>query len=101
MAVITVHEVGPRDGLQNEASRLDTSDKVAFVNALSASGLPVIEIAAFVSPTWVPQMADSDAVCRAIERRPGTRYVALVPNLKGLERALDAGITEVAVFAAA
>jgi len=101
MAAITVYEVGPRDGLQNEASRLDTSDKVAFVNALSASGLPVIEVAAFVSPTWVPQMADSDAVCRAIERRPGTRYVALVPNLRGLERALDAGITEVAVFAAA
>jgi len=101
MAAITVYEVGPRDGLQNEASRPNTSDKVRFINALSASGLPVIEVAAFVSPTWVPQMADSDAVCRAIERRPGTRYVALVPNLKGLERALDAGITEVAVFAAA
>ena len=101
MAAITVYEVGPRDGLQNEASRLDTSDKVGFVNALSAAGLPVVEVGAFVSPTWVPQMADSDAVCRAIERRQGTRYVALVPNLKGLERALDAGITEVAVFAAA
>jgi len=101
MAAITVYEVGPRDGLQNEASRLETSDKIAFVNALSASGLPVVEVGAFVNPTWVPQMADSDAVCRAIERRQGTRCAALVPNLKGLERALDAGITEVAVFAAA
>jgi hydroxymethylglutaryl-CoA lyase len=98
---ITVCEVGPRDGLQNETSRLDTSDKVAFIDALSAAGLPVVEVAAFVSPTWVPQMADADEVCRAIHRREGTRYVALVPNLKGLERALDAGISEIAVFAAA
>jgi hydroxymethylglutaryl-CoA lyase len=101
MSSITVYEVGPRDGLQNEASRIETVDKVAFIDALSAAGLPVIEVGAFVSPSWVPQMADSDAVCRTIERRPGIRYVALVPNLKGLERALDAGITEVAVFAAA
>jgi hydroxymethylglutaryl-CoA lyase len=101
MAAITVYEVGPRDGLQNEASRLDTSHKVSFINALSAAGLPIVEVGAFVSPSWVPQMADSEAVCKAIERRRGTRYVALVPNLKGLERALDAGITEVAVFAAA
>ena len=101
MAAITVFEVGPRDGLQNDASRLDTLTKVAFINALSAAGLPFVEVGAFVSPAWVPQMADSDAVCRAIHRREGTRYVALVPNLKGLERALDAGITDVAVFAAA
>jgi hydroxymethylglutaryl-CoA lyase len=101
MSTITVYEVGPRDGLQNESAQLETADKVAFIDALSAAGLPVIEIAAFVSPSWVPQMADADAVCRSIERRDGTRYVALVPNLKGLDRALDAGMNEVAVFAAA
>ena len=101
MAAITVYEVGPRDGLQNEAGRFDTSDKVAFINALSAAGLPIVEVGAFVSPARVPQMADTDAVCRAIHRRERTRYTALVPNLKGLERALDAGVTDVAVFAAA
>lgn len=101
MAAITVYEVGPRDGLQNESSRLDTADKVAFINALSAAGLPIVEVGAFVSPASVPQMADSDAVCREIHRRKGTRYVALVPNLKGLDRALDAGIRDVAVFAGA
>jgi hydroxymethylglutaryl-CoA lyase len=98
---VTVYEVGPRDGLQNEAARIETADKVAFIDALSAAGLSAIEVSAFVSPTWVPQMADADAVCRSIARRPGTRYSALVPNLKGLDRALAAGVTDVAVFAAA
>jgi isopropylmalate/homocitrate/citramalate synthase len=97
---ITVYEVGPRDGLQNEPATIPTGDKVAFVDALSAAGLPVIEISAFVSPTWVPQMADAADVCCGIARRPGTRYVALVPNARGLDRALSAGMTEVAVFAA-
>jgi hydroxymethylglutaryl-CoA lyase len=96
-----VYEVGPRAGLQNEAVTMPTEDKVAFINALSAAGLPVIEVSAFVSPAWVPQMADADQVCRAISKRPGTRYAALVPNLKGLERAVAAGVTDVAVFAAA
>ncbi len=94
-------EVGPRDGLQNEASRVSTADKIAFIDQLSAAGLPVIEVTAFVSPRWVPQMADAAEVLAGITRRPGTRYTALVPNTRGLERALEAGVTEVAVFAAA
>lgn len=99
--LITVVEVGPRDGLQNEPGSVATADKVAFVNALSAAGLPVIEVSAFVSPRWVPQMADAGEVFAAIERRRGTRYTALVPNLAGLDRAVAADVTEVAIFAAA
>jgi hydroxymethylglutaryl-CoA lyase len=98
---LSVVEVGPRDGLQNEAARVSTARKIAFVDELSASGLPVIEVTAFVSPRWVPQMADAAEVLAGITRRPGTRYTALVPNAKGLERAIEAGVTEVAVFAAA
>jgi hydroxymethylglutaryl-CoA lyase len=98
---VTVVEVGPRDGLQNESARLGTDDKVAFVDRLSAANLPVIEVSAFVSPKWVPQMADAAEVFARIQRRPGTRYTALVPNLAGLERAMVAGVTEVAIFAAA
>lgn len=97
----TIVEVGPRDGLQNEAAALSTAEKVHFINALAAAGHRVIEVSAFVSPTWVPQMADAEAVCAAIERRPGVRYTALVPNLAGLDRALGARVDEVAVFAAA
>jgi hydroxymethylglutaryl-CoA lyase len=100
MSSITIYEVGPRDGLQNEAARVSTDDKVAFVDRLSAAGLRAIEVSAFVSPKWVPQMADAGDLFRRISRRPGTRYSALVPNLKGLERAIDAGVTDVAVFAA-
>ena len=98
---VTIVEVGPRDGLQNEAAAVQTVDKVAFVNLLSASGLPVIEVSAFVSPKWVPQMADAGGVFAGISRRPGVRYPALVPNLGGLERAHAAGVTEIAIFAAA
>jgi len=98
---MTVYEVGPRDGLQNEAALVTTPDKIAFVDRLTAAGLPVIEVSAFVSPKWVPQMADAGDVFAGITRRPGTRYAALVPNAKGLERAIAAGVTEVAVFAAA
>jgi hydroxymethylglutaryl-CoA lyase len=98
---VTIVEVGPRDGLQNEAARVSTDDKVAFVDRLSDAAAPVIEITAFVSPRWVPQMADAEDVARRIRRRTGTRYSALVPNLAGLERALDARVTEVAIFAAA
>ncbi len=101
MPTITVYEVGPRDGLQNEPALIATPAKVAFVNALGAAGLPVIEVSAFVSPTWVPQMADAAEVCAGIARRPDTRYSALVPNLVGLERAVAAGLTDIAVFAAA
>src|SRR4030095_3352251 len=101
MAMITVVEVGPRDGLQNESADVATTDKIEFVNRLSASGLPVIEVSAFVSPKWVPQMADASDVFAGITRRPGVRYTALVPNLAGLDRADAAGIREVAIFAAA
>jgi hydroxymethylglutaryl-CoA lyase len=100
-ASVTIVEVGPRDGLQNEATPLSAADKVSFVDRLTAAGLPAIEVAAFVSPKWVPQMADAAEVCARIERYPGVRYSALVPNLHGLERAHDAGITEVGIFAAA
>jgi hydroxymethylglutaryl-CoA lyase len=98
---VTIVEVGPRDGLQNESSPIGASDKIAFVNALTAAGLPVIEAGAFVSTRWVPQMADTAEVFASIERREGVRYPALVPNLAGLERAAEAGVTEIAIFAAA
>jgi hydroxymethylglutaryl-CoA lyase len=100
-AAVSIVEVGPRDGLQNEPAQVPTADKVAFVNRLAAAGHTRIEVTAFVSPRWVPQMADAAAVCSAIDRRPGVRYSALVPNLTGLARALDAGVDEVAVFPAA
>ena len=93
-------EVGPRDGLQNEPSEVPTSDKIRFVDLLSDAGAPTIEVSAFVSPRWVPQMADATDVFTGIRRRSGTRYTALVPNLTGLERARAAGVTEVAFFAA-
>ena len=97
---VTIVEVGPRDGLQNESAKISTADKVAFVDRLSAAGCPVIEVSAFVSPKWVPQMADAADVFAAITRRPDVRYTALVPNLAGLERAHAAGVAEVAIFAA-
>jgi len=97
---ITIVEVGPRDGLQNERAAVSTADKIAFVDRLSAAMLPVIEVAAFVRPDWVPQMADAAEVFAGITRRPGTRYTALVPNIAGLERAMAAGVSEVAIFAA-
>jgi hydroxymethylglutaryl-CoA lyase len=98
---VTIVEVGPRDGLQNEAARIATADKIAFVEALSAAGLPVIEVSAFVSARWVPQMADASEAFAGITRRAETRYTALVPNMAGLERAHAAGVTEIAIFAAA
>ena len=98
---VTVVEVGPRDGLQNESAQVPTADKIAFINLLSAAAPPVIEVSAFVSPKWVPQMADAAAVFAGIERRPGVRYSALVPNLAGLDRAQAAGVTDIAIFAAA
>jgi isopropylmalate/homocitrate/citramalate synthase len=98
---VTVVEVGPRDGLQNEAARIATEDKIAFVDLLSAAGLPVIEVSAFVRADWVPQLADSGVVAAKVTRRPGTRYTALVPNATGLRYAAGAGLTEIAIFAAA
>jgi hydroxymethylglutaryl-CoA lyase len=98
---VRIVEVAPRDGLQNEAAPVATDDKAAFVNALAAAGHSTIEVSAFVSPKWVPQMADAADVFARIERRPGVRYTALVPNLAGLSRARDAQVDEVAIFAAA
>jgi len=100
-AAATIVEVGPRDGLQNERATVPTDDKIAFVDRLSAAGHQVIEVSAFVSPKWVPQMADATQVFAGITRRPGTRYTALVPNRQGLERAIAAAVSEVAIFAAA
>lgn len=98
---IRIVEVGPRDGLQNESKRVPTGIRVALVDALTAAGLPAIEVGAFVSPSWVPQMAESDVVLREIEQRPGVRYPVLVPNIRGYDAALRAGAREVSIFAAA
>ncbi|HSK08232.1 MAG TPA: hydroxymethylglutaryl-CoA lyase [Vicinamibacterales bacterium] len=94
-------EVGPRDGLQNESTAVSTDDKVEFVRQLGDAGLPVIEVTAFVNPARVPMMADGAEVFRRLSRRPGVKYMALVPNMRGLERALEARVDAVAVFAAA
>ncbi|EED30752.1 hydroxymethylglutaryl-CoA lyase [gamma proteobacterium NOR5-3] len=98
---VSLVEVGPRDGLQNESSPLATQDKVALVEGLANAGLRYIETGSFVNPRWIPQMADSEDVFQRIARAPGVTYAALTPNLKGFERAMEAGASEVAVFAAA
>ncbi|MDE1150701.1 MAG: hydroxymethylglutaryl-CoA lyase [Azospirillaceae bacterium] len=100
-ATIRIVEVGPRDGLQNEAVLVPTDIKVALVDRLAATGLTVVEAGAFVSPKWVPQMADSAAVLAQIQRPAGVRFPVLVPNERGLTQALAAGVKEIAVFAAA
>jgi len=100
-AAVRLVEVGPRDGLQNEARTLDPATKAALVDRLAEAGLPVVETGSFVSAKWVPQMADSAEVFARIRRRAGVRYTALAPNLKGFEGALAARADEVAVFAAA
>lgn len=94
-------EVGPRDGLQNEAQPISVADKVQLVDALTEAGLSYIEVGSFVSPKWVPQMAGSTDVFARIQRKPGVVYGALAPNLRGFEDAVSAGVKEVAVFAAA
>lgn len=94
-------EVGPRDGLQNEAQPISVADKVRLVDDLTAAGLGYIEVGSFVSPKWVPQMAGSAEVFASIEQRVGVTYAALAPNLRGFEDAVAAGVKEVAVFAAA
>jgi isopropylmalate/homocitrate/citramalate synthase len=100
-ARVTVVEVGPRDGLQNEAAIVPTAAKVQFIEMLAATGLPVVEATSFVHPAAVPQLADADQVLPAIARRPGVRYPVLVPNMRGMERAIAAGADAVAVFTAA
>jgi len=98
---VRIVEVGPRDGLQNEKVTLPTEAKVAYITALSDAGLRVIEAGAFVSPKWVPQMADTAAVYGEIPKDPGVDYPVLVPNMKGLDRAIDAGVKSIAIFTAA
>ena len=98
---VTLVEVGPRDGLQNEAAPVATRDKIALVQRLQAAGCREIEVTSFVSPKWVPQMADNAGVMAGIERPPGVRHSVLTPNLKGLEAALASRPDEVVVFAAA
>ncbi len=98
---VRIVEVGPRDGLQNEKQTVATETKIALIGMLADAGLKTIEATAFVSPSWVPQMADHAEVLRALPAREGVSYPVLVPNLKGFEAALAAGATEVAVFAAA
>ncbi len=98
---VTVYEVGPRDGLQNEARNVPTADKIAFIHALAEAGLRHIEITSFVSPRWIPQLADSAEVARGVRRREGLTLSALVPNRRGLDAALAAGMKEIAVFLSA
>jgi hydroxymethylglutaryl-CoA lyase len=98
---VTIYEVGPRDGLQNEARLISTDDKIALVDGLSGAGLRAIEITSFVNPRWIPQLADAVEVARRITRRPGVVYSALVPNKQGLDSAMAAGMKEVAVFMSA
>ena len=98
---VRIVEVGPRDGLQNESAMVATADKIELVDRLSATGLRSIEATSFVSPRWVPQLADAAEVMAGIARRPGVSYPVLVPNEQGYDRALAAGATDVAVFTAA
>ena len=98
---VEIFEVGPRDGLQNEARPIPTAAKIALVDCLSRAGFRRIEVASFVSPKWVPQMADGADVLAGITRAAGVRYAALTPNLKGFERAMAAGADEVAIFGSA
>lgn len=98
---VEIFEVGPRDGLQNEARAIPVGDKIALVDCLSRAGFRRIECASFVSPKWVPQMADSGAVLAGITRRDGVSYAALTPNMKGFDAALAAGADEVAIFGSA
>jgi hydroxymethylglutaryl-CoA lyase len=101
MAEVTIYEVGPRDGLQNEARPIPTADKIRLVDLLTAAGLRKIEVTSFVSPKWVPQMAGSAEVLAGIKRAPGIRYAVLAPNMRGYEDALAAGADEIAIFASA
>jgi hydroxymethylglutaryl-CoA lyase len=100
-AKVKIVEVGPRDGLQNESQPVPTAVKIELIDRLGEAGLPVIEATAFVSPKWVPQMADAPDVMAGIKRKPGVSYPVLVPNRKGLDAAIAAGADEVVVFGAA
>ena len=98
---VTIYEVGPRDGLQNEARTLPTADKIRFIDALVAAGIRAIEITSFVSPKWIPQLADAAEVARGVTRPPGVKMSALVPNRRGLDTAMASGMKDIAVFLSA
>src|SRR5438132_8304791 len=98
---VRIVEVGPRDGLQNEARTVPTDKKAEFVRLLAAAGLKDIEVASFVHPKWIPQLADAQDLIKQLEPNPNVRYSALVPNMKGLDRAIESGIRRIAVFTAA
>src|SRR6201982_25586 len=98
---VRIVEVGPRDGLQNESTIVPTAKKAEFIKLLATAGLQDIEVASFVHPKWVPQLADAQELIRQLEPTPNVRYSALVPNMKGLERALESGVRRIAVFTAA
>lgn len=98
---VTIYEVGPRDGLQNEGRMVPTGDKIAMIDSLSATGLSHIEITSFVNPKWIPQLSDASDVARGVVRRPGVHYSCLVPNRRGMDAAVQAGMREVAVFLSA
>jgi hydroxymethylglutaryl-CoA lyase len=98
---VTLYEVGPRDGLQNESAQLTVEARLRLLGALADAGLQRIELGSFVRPDWIPQLADTDEVARRVPRKPGVRYAALVPNRAGLDRAVAAGMREVAVFMSA
>lgn len=98
---VNIYEVSPRDGLQNESSLVPLEVKLELISRLSSSGLRAVEVTSLVRPEWVPQLADADELLARLERRPGVRYGVLVPNLRGLERALAASVDEIALFASA
>lgn len=98
---VSIREVGPRDGLQNESKFIPTDEKIQWIDHLSNSGLNYIEVTSFVNPTWIPALSDAEYVAKHIKKNPDVTYAALVPNTKGLFRALDSGIDEVAVFISA
>ncbi|MBI4510112.1 MAG: hydroxymethylglutaryl-CoA lyase [Deltaproteobacteria bacterium] len=98
---VTIYEVGPRDGLQNESRMVPTADKISFINQLARTGLSHVEITSFVNPRWIPQLADAVDVARGVERHPGVTFSALVPNRKGLESAVEGGMKEIAIFLSA
>ncbi|MDT8428758.1 MAG: hydroxymethylglutaryl-CoA lyase [Pseudomonadales bacterium] len=100
-ARVRIVEVGPRDGLQNEAATVSVADRINLIERLAKCGLTTIEAGSFVSPNWIPQMAESETVFAGLQREPGVSYTALTPNLKGFKRALSAGVDEIAVFSAA
>ena len=98
---VSVYEVGPRDGLQNEAAAVATTNKLRLIEALAGAGLRRIEVTSFVSPRWIPQLADADEVAKLLQRDPAVTYSALCPNERGMQRALEAGVNEIAVFLSA